>query len=122
MSCACITFNQPLWLKAVEITKAAALNNIVCSLGWFHLLMSFLGSIGSVMLGSGLQELMGFVYGADTVKHMLAGKAVAHAIRAHLLIQSALTTLLLQQITHTSGDAGGDGESSLTDDDVWRHC
>ena len=80
MPCACITFNQPLWLKAVEITKVAALNNIVCHLGGFHLLMSFLGSIGSVMLGSGLQELMGFVYGANTVEHMLAGKAVARAI------------------------------------------
>jgi len=116
MPCACITFDQPLWFKAVEITKAAALNNVVCRLGGFHLL-SFLGYIGSVMLGSGLQELTGFVYGAHTVEHMLAGKAVARAIRAHLLIQSALTTLLLHQITHTSGDAGGDGESS-TDDDV----
>ena len=77
--CACITFDQPLWLKAVEITKAAALNNIVCRLGGFHLL-SFIGYNGSVMLGSGLQELMGFVYGANTVEHMLAGKAVARAI------------------------------------------
>jgi len=29
MPTACITFDQPLWLKAVEITKAAALNNVV---------------------------------------------------------------------------------------------
>ena len=40
----CVTFDQPLWLKAVEIIKAKAMN-IVCRLGGFHTLMSFLGSI-----------------------------------------------------------------------------
>ena len=44
----CITFDQPLWLKAVEITKSKSMN-VVCRLGGFHLLMSFLGSIGKVM-------------------------------------------------------------------------
>ena len=39
------TFDQSLWLKAVEICKAASLNSIVCRLGGFHVLMSFLGSI-----------------------------------------------------------------------------
>ena len=31
----CITFDQPLWIKAVEITKAKSMNN-VCRLGGFH--------------------------------------------------------------------------------------
>ena len=43
----CITFDQPLWLMAVEITKSKSMK-AVCRLG-FHLLMSFLGSIGKVM-------------------------------------------------------------------------
>lgn len=98
MPAACITFDQPLWLKAIEISKAAALNSIVCRLGGFHLRMSFLGSVGTVMHGSGLQEVVGFVYGSDTVEHMLSGKALSRSIRAHLLIQSALVTLSLQHI------------------------
>ena len=42
----CITFDQPLWLKAVDICSASRLD-IVCRLGGFHVLMSFLGSIGN---------------------------------------------------------------------------
>ena len=41
----CITFDQPLWLKAVETTKSKSMN--VVRLGGFHLLMRFLESIGS---------------------------------------------------------------------------
>ena len=41
----CVTFDQPLWFKAVEIIKAKSLN-IVCRLGGFHTMMSFIGSIG----------------------------------------------------------------------------
>ena len=50
----CITFDQPLWLKAVEIITTKSMN-IVCRLGGFHTMMSFLGSIGSMMKGSGLE-------------------------------------------------------------------
>ena len=35
-----ITFNQPLWLKAVEIITERSLR-IVCTLGGFHTMMSF---------------------------------------------------------------------------------
>ena len=37
MLTACVTLDQPLWLKAVKIMNAAALNNTVCRLGGFHL-------------------------------------------------------------------------------------
>ena len=53
----CITFDQPLYLKAVEIINAKAMN-IVCRFGGFHILMSFLGSIGSMIKGSGLEEAL----------------------------------------------------------------
>ena len=77
----CITFDQPLWLKAVEIINAKSMN-IVCRLGDFHLLMSFLGSIGKLMEGSGLTELLETIYGSNTVKHIMTGKAYARALRA----------------------------------------
>jgi hypothetical protein len=49
-----VTFDQPLWQKAVEIALSDVSLNVVCRLGGFHLLMCFLGSIGSVMSSSGL--------------------------------------------------------------------
>ena len=42
------------------------------------------------MKGSGLEELFEEVYSEDTVKHISSGHAVARALRAHLLVQSAL--------------------------------
>ena len=41
----CVTFDQPLWLKATGIIKDQNLK-IVWRLGGFHMLMSFLGSVG----------------------------------------------------------------------------
>ena len=53
-----ITFDQPLYIKAVDIVMKARLD-IVVRLGGFHTLMSFLGSIGHLMKGSGLEEVLG---------------------------------------------------------------
>ena len=57
----CITFDQPLWIKAVNIIKSKSLN-VVSRLGGFHTLMSFLGSIGLLMKGSGLSDALETVY------------------------------------------------------------
>ena len=49
----CITFDQPLWLKAVEIITEKSLH-ILCRLDGFHTLMSFLRvTFCSFMLGQG---------------------------------------------------------------------
>ena len=78
----CITFDQPLWLKATEIIQAKSLQ-IVCRLGGFHTMMSFLGSLGTMMRGSGLSECSEMIYGANAVKHILTGKAIVRALRGH---------------------------------------
>ena len=44
-----ITFDQPLWLKATEIAVDTSLN-VVLHLGGSHILMSFLGSVGTSSL------------------------------------------------------------------------
>ena len=90
----CITFDQPLWLKAVEIITSKSLN-IVCRLGGFHTMMSFMGSIGSMMKGSGLEEALETVYGPNAVAHMMSGKAVSRALRGHFLVEAALVNKLL---------------------------
>ena len=62
----CVTFDQYLWIKAVEIIKSKSMN-IVCRLGGFHTMMSFIASIGSVMKGSGLEEALERAYGPNAV-------------------------------------------------------
>ena len=94
----CVTFDQPLWLKAVEIATATSMN-IFCRLGGFHALMSFLGSIGSLMAGLGLSDVLEITYGANTVCHMLTGKAVAHALRGFFLVDPALGVHLMQLLS-----------------------
>ena len=66
-------FYQPLWLKATGIINDANLN--ICRLGGFHTLMSFLGSVGNMMKGSGLEELFAEVYAEHSVIHMMSGNA-----------------------------------------------
>ena len=54
-----ITFDQPLWLKLLEIQQFETSNKcimyIILRLGGLHADMSFLGAIGQLMGGTGLQ-------------------------------------------------------------------
>jgi len=93
----CVTFDQPLWLKAFEIIQAKSLN-IVCRLSDFHTMMSFIGSIGSMMKGSGLEEALEAVYGANAVSHMISGKAVSWALRRHFLVEAASVNILMSAV------------------------
>ena len=98
ISTACTTFDQPLYFKAMEIITAKKMN-IVCRLGGFHTLMSFLVSIGYLMAGSGLEEALHQVYGENSVVHMMSGKAVARALRGHMLVvDSALNMILMEEM------------------------
>lgn len=93
-----LTFDQPLWWKAMLILENAELSSpikgIILRLRGFHTLMSFLGCIGHIMEGSGLKELLCLIYADNTVPHMLTGKAYSRAVRGYFLIDSALNALL----------------------------
>ena len=96
----CITFDQPLFIKAFEISKAKSMN-IVIRLGGFHLLMmSFLGGIGTIIGGSELVETMEAIYAQNSVVHMLDGKAYARALRCHFLIESSLQQIILKKMIY----------------------
>ena len=76
-----ITFDQPLDWKASEIILDAPQNSplkeIILLLGSFHTLMNLLGTIGSLMNGTELKEMLHAVYGENPVKHnMMTGKSV----------------------------------------------
>ena len=86
----CVTFDQPLWIKALEIVVSMKLKTVV-SLEGFHTIMSLLGSIDYLMEGSGMERLFEVVYARNTVPHIMSGKVVSRALRAHLLVESALT-------------------------------
>ena len=96
-----LTFDQPLWWKGQLIIAnepaGGDLHALVLRLGGFHAQMSFLGCIGSVMVASGLEELLGVVFAPNTVKHVLSGKALARAVRGHMLVDSALSAILTGQ-------------------------
>ena len=94
-----ITFDQPLWLKALMTVRSepqdSELKSIVLRLGSLHTEMRFLGCIGNIMAGSGLQEVLELVYAKNAVGHMLTGKTAARAVRGHFLVDAALNTLLV---------------------------
>ena len=61
-------------------------------------MMSFLGSIGSMIKGSGLEEVLETVYGHNAVTHMKSGKAVSRALRGHFLIEATLMNKLMLRV------------------------
>ena len=97
-----VTFDQPLYWKALNIIHSPQhsheLEHLVLRLGAFHMQMSFLGSIGHIMEGSGLEDLLELVYAKNTVSHMMSGKAISRAWRGHLLADAALNTLLMADV------------------------
>ena len=99
-----ITFDQPLWLKVLEIITAKTLD-IVPLLGGFHMVMSFYSSISTIMAGSVIDKLFQNIYGENSVKHMLSSKAVARTYRAQILPESALLIKLQQIASSESADS-----------------
>ena len=97
-----VTFDQPLWWKALMIVanepQQSHLKSIVLRPGGLHIQMSFLDCIGYLMACSGLQDALELVYAKNAVGHMLSGKAIARAIRGHFLVDAALNALL---VSHT---------------------
>ena len=75
----CVTFDQQIYVKAFEIVYSMKIK-IFVRLGGFHHLMSFFGSIGKVMEGSGLGTALETVYTPFTVSHMFSGKAYVHLL------------------------------------------
>src|SRR6218665_621317 len=93
------------------------MSNIVIRLGGFHMIMSYLGSIGAVMAESGLAEVLQCCYSSNTVIHMMTGKAVSRAIRGFFLVESALSIILLKSLLEPIHDDSGI-DYGLNKDDI----
>ena len=99
-----ITFDQQLWIIALEIVLEKYLK-ILILLGGFHKIMLFFGSIGTIMDGSGFSAMFQTIYGENATKHILSGKATARATRAHILAESALFIKLQEMVLNDSYNA-----------------
>ena len=101
-----VTFDQPLYWKATEIILDSPpdnhLKSIVLLLGGFHTFMNLLGAIGTLMDGTGLKDILGVVYGENSVTHMMTGKSVQRAFRGHLLVDKCLNRMM---VTEMAGDS-----------------
>ena len=82
-----LTIDQPIWMKPRHILHAepstSRIKNIVLRLGRLYMEMRVLGSIGHIMIETGLKVLFSVVYDENTVPHMLNRRVIARAIRAH---------------------------------------
>ena len=85
----------------INLTKRL---RIVPSLGGFQMLMSFYGSTGHIMAGSGFEKVFDTAYCENPVKHILTGKAIARANRVYRLPESDLMIRLQQQTLMKNSD------------------
>ena len=101
-------------VKVVRIIEDANLD-VVCQLGGFHTMKSFLGLIDNLIKGSGIEELFDEKYAEYSVVHMMPGKAVSRAlltlIKHCLLTESASTTFLIEILTERRNAVVTDIES-----------
>ncbi|KAF2890586.1 hypothetical protein ILUMI_15587, partial [Ignelater luminosus] len=89
-----VTFDRCLWIKAMEVVcnKPEEFPNILIHLGGFHALMSYLGTIGQLLCGSGIEETL------KTVLHMLTGKAYSRAITGHIVYEEPIEPMDTDEI------------------------
>nr|CAH7764460.1 unnamed protein product [Callosobruchus chinensis] len=90
-----VTFDLPF---IVEQSENPDFKRIVVRLGGFHLLLSYLGAIGHIMEGSGLEDLWATVYAGESVKKLMTGHAFSRSVRAHILTFTAIGVIICERI------------------------
>ena len=117
-----LTFDRQLWDKAFKMIQAAPhghrVKTIRLILGLFHVELSFLGAVGTLMEGSGLQEALEQIIAKNSVPQVLSGKAQERAFRAHMLAATALNRIILKMVLYPTQEGDEDTtESEHRDDD-----
>ena len=96
-----VTFDQPLFWKALKIIHNAPNNSeletIVLMLlsGSFHTLINVLGAIETLRRCTGLANILEEIYGENEVKYIMIGKPVQRALKGHLLLEKCLNGMLV---------------------------
>ncbi|CAH2009827.1 unnamed protein product [Acanthoscelides obtectus] len=93
-----LTYDLPLYMKCRDIIAKLMLPDVFVRLGGFHMLMSFLGAIGIIMGGSGLESMWELAYASESIKKMMDGHNYSRAVRAHILTFTALGIVICDSI------------------------
>lgn len=98
------TCDQQLYKIAVQVqwNDPERFRNMIIRLGGMHMLMSFLGSNGTLMKGTGLEEIMAKVFGG--VKKMLDGKKYPDNFRAFRIVATELLREVIQPSSFETTD------------------
>ena len=121
-----ITFDQPLWWKAYMIIQSLpendSLRSAVVRLGGFHIQMSFLGSIGHLMKGSVIENVLEVLYSENTIGHILSGKAVSRAVRGHFIVDASLASVLTAKLLHVNAASDAEADLKVLANDTTMNC
>ena len=92
-----VIFDQPLFIKAVDIVHASPelRDSMLVRLGGLHLTFSYMGSDGYIMSESGQEQMWSTAYAGGSITKMVSGHAYSRALRAHTLSIQAIAFLLL---------------------------
>ncbi|KAG5872190.1 hypothetical protein JTB14_026241 [Gonioctena quinquepunctata] len=110
-----VTFDYALWIKAKQIlcnTQDEKLEAVQLRLGGFHLLMSYLKAVGTIMSGSGIKELFGTVFAFNSVDKMLNCTSYSRTIRGHILAATAIDIVEVNQDDDDNDDNFLEDQSS----------
>ena len=91
------TCDQQLYRIALQVMwdNPGKFDNVLLRLGGMHLLMSFVGCVGSLMSDSGIEDILSSTFGA--VSKMLSGKKYPQNVRAlRLLTEELLRPVFLE--------------------------
>ena len=92
-----VTFDQPLFIKAVDIVHASVelRDSVIVRLGGLHMTFSYMGSDGYIMSGSGQEQMWSTAYAEGSIPQMVSGHSYSRALRAHILSVQAISSVLL---------------------------
>ncbi|KAJ8317815.1 hypothetical protein KUTeg_004635 [Tegillarca granosa] len=113
------TADLQLYRVAVNVTWAypERFGDVVLRLGGMHTLMSFVGSVGTLMASSGLEKLLESTFGG--VAKMLSGKKFPQNVRAlRLVAELLLRPILSEHVFQSMSEL----ESFLDDLCRWKIC
>ena len=95
-----ITGDQPVYQILINIKRNIQKNmERVVRLGGFHVAVNFMGAVGCLMKGSGIEELLveSSACKKGTAEKVLNGKDYYKMLRVHLLLSEAITGLLWKE-------------------------
>ena len=105
MSSVHISLGMQLYMVAVQVkwSDPERWRAVIAHPGGMHKVMSFIGCIGNLMKGSGVEELLGAAYSG--LAGMLSGKSWPRAMRAFRMARAVVMSDYL----------GGDGSRTFND-------